>query len=75
MIFKAAVDDLRELLWKKVFCGIYDISWLEYRKSKNRNDFVNIMYYLIINRNYKQNINFSQNGGVPKKIFDFLIKF
>ena len=33
---------------------IHDISWLDYRKSKNQKDFVYIIYYLVINRRNKQ---------------------
>ena len=36
-------------------------------KSKNQKDFVNITYYLVINRRNKPSISFLKNGGVLKK--------
>ena len=75
LIIRAVVGDLRALLEKKVFCGVHRNSRLDYLKSKNQKDFVNIIDYLVINRRNKQNIDFQQNGGFSKKNFDFASKF
>ena len=34
MSVQAAVDNLRVLLKKQIFCGVHDISWLDYLESK-----------------------------------------
>ena len=54
-------------------CTRYLVTGLS--EIKGPKSFVNIMYYLVINRRNKQNINFSQNGGFSKKNFDFYQNF
>ena len=54
---------------------MYTISRLDYPKSKNQNNFVNIMYYLLINRRNKQNNNFLRTGAFSKKISIFYQNF